>query len=153
MPVQDLYPAPTLSRYPIIERAVSDMDEGTLSDPAFRSGVRSRITKLLQEDGTDEQQDSSCSLCYWARAVVPKVHFSGTSTPMLVDQSPEMLGVDTSLAHTSDVQHSRLSNGTHRSKNRQDMAVDSDESGDDSAMEESPVSEAAQNEDKAPFSS
>ena len=42
-------------RYPIIERAVSDMEESTLSDPAYKASLRSRILHVLEEDRAGKQ--------------------------------------------------------------------------------------------------
>ncbi len=39
-----------LLRYPIVERAVTDMEKSTLSDPTFQGAIRAHVTKILHED-------------------------------------------------------------------------------------------------------
>ncbi|PSR73585.1 hypothetical protein PHLCEN_2v10504 [Hermanssonia centrifuga] len=39
-----------LNRYPIVERAVTDMEKSTLSDPTFQGAIRAHVTKILHED-------------------------------------------------------------------------------------------------------
>ncbi|KAF7795871.1 hypothetical protein EIP86_007038 [Pleurotus ostreatoroseus] len=112
-----------LNRYPIIERAVSEVQETTLSDPDFTGRVRTHVTKILQQDregkpGTDGNATASPH--------IDTAIQDHTTLPVITQASEH---------HNGDVAKPDL-------KIQVPGAADGNES-EDSAMLESPVSEAA----------
>ncbi|KZT12701.1 uncharacterized protein LAESUDRAFT_639018 [Laetiporus sulphureus 93-53] len=48
-----------LDRYPIVDRAVSDVR--MLSDPSFAAGIRTSVRKILQEDRKRKENSGECT--------------------------------------------------------------------------------------------
>ncbi|KAJ3552606.1 hypothetical protein NM688_g4062 [Phlebia brevispora] len=141
-----------LNRYPIIERAVNDMQDSTLSDPHFKAKVRDHVTKTLQRDRNEKAGEGTIYV------ILLVLRYFGSAClchhPAVTDGSRLSLTVTTTAAlpgtsSSGDVQSSGVQNGSIAQDGKAEE-LDGNES-EDSAMLESPASDAPQNEDKPPF--